>query len=277
MGQSDASFDKKTISAIIITKNEEGMIANALSALSFADERIVVDSGSTDNTVEIAEREGALIMKAKSGSFSDWRNEGLKAAQGDWILYVDADERVTPKLAKEIEETVRFTSNTSFALRRNNIHFGKWMRYGGWQQDSLVRLFQRSALKRFEGDIHEHAVVEGAQGELKEPLVHLTHRNLSDGLKKSISWIDIEARLLLDAQAPKATPFTLIRKTMMEFLRRLLFKKGYKDGMEGWIESMQQAMNRFFVYERLWELQQKPPLEERYQRFEKEIQKLWKN
>ncbi len=276
MGEPNTQVDTKSVSVVIITKNEESMIANAIASLPFAREIVVVDSGSTDNTMEIAEREGATIVKTKGGSFKDWRNIGLEASHGDWVLYIDADERVTPKLATEIQETIRFTSNTSFALRRNNIHFGKWMRHGGWETDSIVRLFLRNSLKRWEGDVHEHAVVDGAQGELKEPLVHLTHRNLSDGLRKSIIWTDIEARLLFEANARKVTPTILIRKTIMEFVRRLILKKGYKDGMEGWIESMQQAMNRFFVYERLWELQEKPPLDERYQRFEKEIGKLWK-
>lgn len=266
----------KTISVIIITRNEEGMIANALGSVPFAGEVIVVDSGSQDNTVEISRREGAKVIETKGGSFADWRNKGLKEATGDWVLYLDADERVTPKLAREIEETLRFTSSTAFALNRNNIHFGKWLRNGGWERDSVVRLFHRQSLKHWEGDVHEHAVVLGAQGQLKEPLVHLTHRNLADGLKKSITWTDIEARLLLEAGAAKVTPLTLMRKTAMEFLRRLVFKKGYKDGMEGWVESMQQAMNRFFVYERLWELQQRPSLEEKYDRYEKEIMKMWK-
>lgn len=273
MGEKDL---KKTISVVIIARNEEGMIANALSSVPFADEVIVVDSGSTDNTVEIAKREGAKVIETKGGSFADWRNKGFREATGDWILYLDADERVTPKLATEIEETIRFTSSTSFALNRNNIHFGKWMLHGGWEKDKVVRLFHRASLQRWEGEVHEHALVGGAQGQIKEPLVHLTHRNIADGLRKSVTWTDTEARLLLDAHAPKVTPMTLMRKTIMEFLRRLVFKKGYKDGMEGWIESMQQAMNRFFVYERLWELQQRPSLDEKYDRYEKEIMKMWK-
>lgn len=274
MGQ-DAN--NKSISVIIITLNEEGMIANAIASVPFASEIIVVDSGSTDNTVEIAKRDGAKVVETKGGSFADWRNKGLKEATSDWILYLDADERVTPKLAREITETIRFTSNTSFILNRNNIHFGRWMRHGGWETDKLVRLFERRSLKTWGGQVHEHAEVMGAQGELREPMVHLTHRNLADGLRKSVSWTDIEAKLLLKADAPKVTPITLIRKTLMEFIRRLVFKKGYKDGMEGWVESMQQAINRFFVYERLWELQQKPTLEERYDRYEKEIMKMWKS
>lgn len=273
----EPNVENKSISVILITRNEESMIANAINTVPFASEVIVVDSGSTDNTVEIAKREGAKVVEVKGGSFADWRNRGLKEASGDWILYLDADERVTPKLATEIQETIRLTSNAAFILNRNNIHFGKWMLHGGWEQDRVVRLFHRHSLKSWEGKVHEHARITGAQGNLREALVHLTHRNLSDGLKKSITWTDIEAKLLLDASAPAVTPVTLIRKSLMEFLRRLVFKRGFRDGMEGWVESMQQAMNRFLVYERLWELQQKPSLEEKYQRYEKEIMKMWKD
>lgn len=276
MGETAHGSDvRKTLSIVVITKNEEEMIANCLATLSFADEIIVVDSGSTDNTVFLAQREGAKVVVTKHGTFKDWRNRGLSEVTCDWVLYIDADERVTPKLANEITQIIQFTSNAAFTLKRNNIHFGKWMRHGGWENDSLVRLFKRSNLKRWEGDVHEHAVVEGVIGQLKEPLVHLTHRSVKDGLAKSIIWTDIEARLLLEAGAPKVTVFTLLRKMKMEFIRRLLFQKGYQDGMEGWIESLQQAINRFFVYERLWELQQKPTLTEKYERIEKEIAKMW--
>ncbi len=277
MGESNTqNSSRKTISAVVITKNEELMIANCLASLRFVDEIIVVDSGSTDNTLEIASREQAKIVEVNAGHFKDWRNKGKSIATSDWILYIDADERITPKLAKEIQDTIQFTSNAAFALRRNNIHFGKWLEHGGWENDRIVRLFKRSHLVGWDGDVHESAKVDGILGELKEPLVHLTHRNIKDGLVKSASWTDIEAQLLFEAHTKPVQPFTLVRKFLMEFLRRLVFKKGYKDGMEGWVESFQQAINRFFVYERLWELQQHPSLEDRYQAIEKEISRQWK-
>jgi glycosyltransferase involved in cell wall biosynthesis len=276
MGESDSkNTSRKSITAIVITKNEESMIANCLASLRCADEVIVVDSGSTDNTLGIANREGAMIVEVSEGSFATWREAGLHAAHSDWVFYVDADERVTPKLATEITDTIQFTSNAAFALARNNIHFGKWLEHGGWETDKIVRLFRRTALKSWSGEVHESAQVDGILGELKEPLVHLTHRNIKDGLVKSAVWTDIEARLLFDARTKPVKPFTLVRKFLMEFIRRLVIKKGYKDGMEGWIESFQQAINRFFVYERLWELQQKPSVEERYQAIEKEIVRQW--
>lgn len=271
---SDSS--RKTIAAVIITRNEEKMIANCIASLSFCDEIVVVDSGSDDNTIEIAKREGAKVVHVSEGAFKDWRNKGKEVVSCDWILYIDADERVTPALADEVTRTTQFTSTVAFALHRNNIHFGKWLEYGGWEKDLIVRLFKRANLVRWEGEVHESAIVEGVIGELKEPLVHLTHRSIRDGLVKSYTWTDTEARLLFEAGTKPVKPFTLVRKFLMEFFRRLVFKKGYKDGIEGWIESFQQAINRFFVYERLWELQQKPSVEDKYQRIEKEIIHMWK-
>lgn len=277
MGESNSTHSKrKTLSAVIITKDEERMIANCLWTLAFADECIVVDTGSTDNTVQIASRMGARVVEVLGGSFADWRTAGKEASSGDWILYIDADERVTPKLSREILHTIQYTSNAAYALKRNNIHFGKWFEHGGWQNDVLVRLFKRAHLREWQGKVHEHAVVDGIIAELKEPLVHLTHRNIKDGLVKSYTWTDIEASLLYEANARPVGAFTLLRKFGMEFFRRLLIQKGYKDGVEGWIESFQQAINRFFVYERLWELQQKPSLDEKYMQIEKEIARLWK-
>lgn len=276
MGQSNTKHSTtQTLTAIIITKNEETMIANCVAALRFCDEIIVIDSGSTDSTMELAKREGATIVQVTEGTFKDWRNTGLEAASGDWVLYVDADERVTPKLAAEIQESIQFTSMAAFQLKRNNIHFGKWLEHGGWETDVIVRLFKKDHLQGWSGDVHESATVDGVIGQLKEPLVHLSHRSIRDGLLKSHAWIDLEAKLFIQAKAKPVTAWTLVRKFGMEFIRRLILKKGYKDGMEGWIESFQQAVNRFFVYARVWELQQKPSLDEKYTRIEKEIFKLW--
>lgn len=275
MGESTAPNPKRqTIAAIIITKNEEGMIANCISSVRFADEIVVVDTGSADKTIEIARREGAVVIEMKSGNFSTWRNEAKNSTAADWLLYIDADERVTPALRKELSIAVEKTSLSGFELSRKNIHFGKWMEHGGWEQDNPLRLFKREALVRWDGLIHEHAVISGNIGRLQSPLVHLTHRSIRDGLLKSHSWIDLEAKLLVESGLTPVTTRTLLRKSGAEFFRRYVARKGWQDGIEGFIESMQQAINRFFVYARVWELQQKPGIDERYLQIEKEIHKL---
>ena len=264
------------ISAIVIAKNEEAMIANCLETLKWCDEVIVVDDESQDTTPELAKRSGAVVIHNTAPSFAEKRNVGLSKAKGKWIFYIDADERVTPKLAREIQSAMLNGQFTVYQVRRNNIQYGKWMEHGGWENDWVERLFQKDALPRWTGHIHESPQIQTKQiGQLMEPLVHLTHRNMVEGLQKTIDWTGREAELLFDAGHPPVRPRTLLRKTIMEFIRRAYFKKGRKDGIEGWIESLTQAMNRFIVYERLWELQRQPNLHETYQKIDKTIIDQW--
>lgn len=263
------------ITAIIIVLNEEQMIANCIETLSWCHQIIVLDTGSTDRTREISERLGAKVHKAKGSTFAQWRNEGAQYAKTEWILYIDADERVTPPLAKSIQSRILRTDFDAYSIRRNNIHFGRWMQYGGWQNDVLLRLMKKDHLRQWIGDVHEHAEIAGRLGVIEEPLVHLTHRNLFDGLRKSAEWTDIEAHLLLEARHPKVGPLRLIKIVIFDFFHRVVIKLAWKDGAEGMVEAMVQTMNRFLVYARLWELQQKPPLEKRYEQIEKEIQRQW--
>jgi (heptosyl)LPS beta-1,4-glucosyltransferase len=264
-----------TITAIVITRNEEDMIANCLETLRWTTHTVVLDTGSTDRTREVATRLGAEVRQATGSDFASWRNEAARGVTTDWILYVDADERVTPLLAKAIQSRLRRPEYDAFTVSRNNIHYGKWMQYGGWGNDKLMRIFRTQKLKGWKGKVHEHAEIVGRIGEIDEPLVHLTHRNLYDGLRKSIDWTDVEAKLFLEAKHPKVGPLRLMKIIVFDFVKRMLFKRAWKDGQEGWIEAMTQTMNRFLVYTRLWELQQHPPLPKRYERIEQQIQKLW--
>jgi len=265
------------ISAIILSKNEQDMIANCIETVQWCDEVIVVDSQSTDSTAAIAQRSGAHVYLASSDSFAERRNFGLTKAKGEWVFYLDADERVTPQLAQEIQAVMTEQDVSALSIKRNNIHYGKWFEHGGWQHDWVTRVFKTEYLKKWSGKIHESPEFEGTVVELKETLVHLTHRTMVDGLIKSIDWTGYEAELLFDAGAPAVTVRTLLRKTFMEFFRRAILKKGRKDGIEGWIESLVQAMNRFIVYERLWELQRKPSLEKSYQKIDEAITKQWQH
>jgi len=265
------------ISAIIITKNEEKNIVNCIEALQWCEEILVIDNGSVDATCELAERLNARIVRAENRTFSELRNVGKDESHLDWLLYVDADERVTPKLSKAIESAVLMHQFQAYSLPRYNIHYGKWMQHGGWEKDTLIRLFQKESLLQWEGNVHEHAVIEGQIGLLTEPLVHLTHQNLVQGLRKSADWTPIEASAALQHGMPKMTFFRMLRGMLKEFFVRYIQKKGYKDGTEGAIESMVQAMNRFYVYEQIWEQQRKPSLNETYEKIDKEISNLWLN
>jgi len=267
---------KPSLAAIIITKNEEKMIANCLEALSWCDEIIVLDTGSEDRTLNIAESfDGVKIVVQKTQSFAEARNAALTETKSDWVLYIDADERIIPKLSKEILVQIETTSQNALAFHRQNMMYGKYFTYGGWSEN-VVRVFRKTNFGGWTGDIHESPVFEGEAVLLHTPLIHLTHRSTVEGLAKTISWTPIEARLLAEADTPPVKIMTLFRKGFMEFFRRGILKKGYKDGQEGLIEAVVQGINRMLVYIQVWELQQKTSLAEKYQKQELEIAELWK-
>src|SRR5688500_5267186 len=122
-----------SVTVILVVRDEENMIANCLETLRWADEVMVLDTGSQDKTTANARRWGARVVQAEGTTFAQWRNEAAQAAQGAWLLYIDADERITPALAKVIQSRVRRTDFDAFTIKRNNILFGRWMQHGGWQ------------------------------------------------------------------------------------------------------------------------------------------------
>ena len=266
---------KPRIAAIILTKNESQMIANCLTTLQWCDEVWVVDNDSTDGTAEIAEKQGAKIFKDKAKSFAERRNQVLSRINTDWVVYVDADERVTPQLAREIMVQAETTTANALAMARQNMMYGNFFAHGGWQEH-VTRVFRKTHFRGWHGEIHESPQFEGEAVLLHSPLLHFTHRNTIDGLYKTISWTPIEAELLAHAHTPPVRVTTILRKGIMEFLRRGIFQRGYQDGMAGWIEAIVQGINRMLVYIQVWERQQQPSLPEKYHAEEKRLVELWK-
>lgn len=267
--------NRQTITAIIIAKNEAEMIVNCIDTLRWCDDILVVDSLSTDDTAMLAETAGARVVEFHHPSMAKMRNEALKRVKTDWVIYVDADERVTPTLAKEIMVQLETSDAAALQMIRQNIHYGKIFNHGGWQDDTIARAFKKELFQEWFGDIHESPRFSGNVVRLQSPLIHLTHRNTLDGLRKTISWTPIEAELLHKANTPPVKLRTILRKGVMEFVRRGILKGGSKDGMEGWIEAVVQGMNRMLVYIQLWELQRSPSLPETYNKIEQKIAAMW--
>lgn len=248
---------KLKVSAILKVKNEEGVIGDALESVSWADEIIVVDSGSTDGTSKIAKKHGAKVFDYTKGSFADWCNKGLKEASGDWVIYIDADERVTPLLRKEIKDEIEKEKQefSAFAIPRKNIILGKEMKHGGWWPDYVKRLFKRKDLKRWEGDLHEEPVFEGKLGHLKQPFTHLKDTRISKMVAKTNKWSEIEARLMFEAKHPKMSWWRFFRVMFTELWNRLIKLQGILDGPEGIIYGLYQSWSKFLSYAKLWEMQ----------------------
>lgn len=265
------------LTAVIIAKNEAEMLGACLKTLVWCSEVVVVDDNSTDETREIAKKHGAKLVPFSNPSFAELRNHALKQVKTNWLFYIDADERVTPQLAAEIAKEIATAEVSALSMKRDNFFFGTQFSHGGWQEDTVTRIFKASALQEWRGKIHESPVFSGTAKTLKNSLIHFSHRSIVSGLFKSASWTPMEAELLYKAGIAPVGVMTVLRKGIMEFLRRGVFKKGYQDGAAGMMEAIIQGINRILVYAQVWELQQKPSIAQRYQNAEEKIAQQWKD
>jgi glycosyltransferase involved in cell wall biosynthesis len=247
------------ISAIIITLNEEATLPGCLKTLKWVDEIIVVDANSKDKTAKIAKKHGAKVVAIPQGaSYSDSRNKGLKTATGDWLLYIDADERVSPRLRQEIQSVLKSKSNiNSYHLPRKNIILGRWVKHGGYWPDYVHRLLNKKALIKWAGLLHEAPVIKGQVGQLKNPLLHYSVRSINQAFKKSSHWSQIEAQLLFQAQARPVNCLKIIKAFVFKLIEILIFKKGILDGTRGLILAYIQASHQASILVNLWQLQHK--------------------
>jgi len=247
------------ISAVVIARNSEDLILDCLNSLSFCDEIIVVDAGSKDKTIELAEKKGAKVLHFEPNDYAGSRNMGLKSANCDWILYVDTDERVSDELKSNIKNQISKTDNEYgvFKLKRKNFYFGNHE----WPYiEKLERLFKKNSLKGWYGKIHESPSFEGKVKTLDGYLLHYTHRNLSSMVDKTLEWSKIEAELHFKSGHPPMTWWRFPRVMITAFLDSYIRQKGFKAGAVGLLESMYQSFSIFVTYARLWELQNKQSL-----------------
>lgn len=266
---------KSNLTALIIARNEEKMLQACLETLQFCQKIIVLDNGSTDKTVSIAENYDCQVISFAHESFAKLREKASSLVETDWLFYVDADERVTPALAKEILFHMEKADCQVMTMKRLNICYGQKFSFGNWQNDAVTRVFRKDNLLSWQGEIHESPIFKGENIVLQHEMIHLTHRNTRDNLHKSADWTIKEATALSLASVKKIGFRTILRKGLMEFYRRAFKYKGYKDGMAGMIEALVQAMNRMIVYIQVWELQQKPSIKIKYEKEEQEIKNLW--
>lgn len=250
---------KNKISVIINAKNEEDFIGDCLESVKWTDEIILnLSQDSTDKTREITEDFGVKIIKQepREMDYAVWHNQGMKEAKGDWLLWIDADERITPLLKNETQNAIGNIQYAAYAIPRRNFLLGKELKHGGWYPDYQLRLFKKENLKHWVGKLHEQPEVKGEIGKLENPMIHLQPETIEPALKKSIKWSEIEAKLLFETNHPKVTWWRILRMGATILFDRLIRKQGFRDGTEGFIESVYQAFHTMIIYIRLWEMQE---------------------
>lgn len=243
------------ISASIIVRNEEENVAALCETLDWADEIVIVDSDSTDRTVEIARRYTDKVFNRTFQGYKDKHEFADAQTTGDWIFWIDADERVTPELREAIEALRRRDPASlpdGFRIARRTHYQGRWILHSGWYPDYQMRLYRKSASYWDGVAPHETARVQGSIGTLPGEFLHYTKRDLSEHHRVLDSYTSLAADYLF-RQGKKARGVDLFVLPIAAFLRTYFFKHGFRDGLPGLIIAMFTAYSVFLKYAKLWE------------------------
>ncbi|MFA7383641.1 MAG: glycosyltransferase family 2 protein [Desulfurivibrionaceae bacterium] len=246
--------DKLPLSVAIITKNEEDRLPECLASVAFADEVVVVDSGSTDRTREIARQFGAAVYEESWQGFGRQKQLAIDRCRHDWVLVLDADERVDSATQAEIREVLVTGSHVAYSFPRKNYFCGRWLRHAGWWPDRVVRLFRRDCARMSERAVHESLEVRGQVGALRQPLIHYANKDLAQTISKVNHYSTAGADELF-AQGETASVTKALLRAAWAFLYGYLLRGGFLDRGEGFIMAVSDFMNVFFKYAKLRELQ----------------------
>lgn len=236
------------LSATIITRNEARDLPACLASLAFCDEIVVVDSGSSDATLAIAEAHGCrVLVRTDWIGFGAQKQRALDAATGDWVLSIDADERIPPALATEIRAAIERDGAAGYRINRLNSFLGKPLRHGGWYPDRHLRLVRRDAARFTPDLVHESLVVEGEVGDLAHDMPHLSYRDLDEVLDKQRRYA-LSGAEQRRATGRKGGLGKAIQRAAGTFLRLYIIKRGFLDGREGLLAAAANTQEIFWRY-----------------------------
>ncbi len=242
------------LSVIVITRNEERNIAACLESVQWADEIVVVDAESSDTTVTLARQFTQSIFIEPWKSFSEAKTFAVEKSHHKWILWLDADERVTQELGAEIQSLMGSSpSKAAYSVARRAYFLGRWMKHSGWYPGRVVRLFRKDSASFTTSAVHEGLVVRGTIGELHHDLLHFTDPNLRHYLEKFNRYTTLASEELFKAGRPFRLVDLLIRPPWL-FLRMYCFRLGFLDGIPGLILAVLSSAYVFTKYAKLWEI-----------------------
>jgi glycosyltransferase involved in cell wall biosynthesis len=242
------------LSVIIIALNQEANIGDCLASVRFADELVVVDTGSTDRTVELARAGGARVVATAWRGFAGTKNFALDQARGDWVFSLDTDERVAASLKCEIEAVVQADGPLNgYRVPRKNYFAGRWIRHLGWYPDYTLRLWRRGQGRFRDREVHEEVEVAGKVGRLKTPLDHYSYRNLEEYAARQERYARLAAREMFK-QGRRPRPGERWWRPFFTFLRLYFLKKGFLEGALGLALARHGSRYNFLKYHYLQEL-----------------------
>jgi glycosyltransferase involved in cell wall biosynthesis len=240
------------LSAAVICLNEEDKIADCLDSLSFCDEIVVVDSGSTDATVEIAKAKGAIVVHNDWPGHIEQKNVAVDRTGGEWVLSLDADERVSPALRDEILAVLDRPEADAYAMPRIVWYLNRWIRHGGWYPARKVRLFRREKGRWGGENPHDRVFVDGKVGNLDGDVYHLSFDDVAEHLRTLNAFTDIAARERV-AQGKGASLVDILLRPPVTFLKMYVLKAGFLDGVAGLVVAGLSAYHVFCKYVKIRE------------------------
>lgn len=236
------------LSVVIITKNEAHCIGDCVRSVAFADEVIVLDSGSTDGTQAICRDQGARVVDADWPGFGPQKNRAIDLAQGKWVLSLDADEAVTESLREEILEALTRTTQSdpsAYSMPRLSSYLGRPMRHSGWWPDRVVRLFRRGSARFSDDLVHERLVYTGEAGKLQGHLTHATYTSLEEIIDKINTYSTAGARMA-QQRGKQASLTNAVLKGAFAFFRTYILRRGILDGREGFMLAVSNAETTYY-------------------------------
>lgn len=241
-----------SLSVVIIARNEARVIARCLESVAWADEIVLLDSGSTDGTADIARARNARVtVTAEWPGYGPQKNRALDLATGDWVLSLDADEWVTPELRADIQRAKEGSAgHAAFRMPRLSSYCGRFMRHSGWWPDQVTRLFKRGNARFSDDLVHERLLVEGTTGTLAAPLMHEAIVDLDDALNKMNAYSTAGA-IMRHRDGRRSSLTAAVVHGVWAFIRTYLLRGGFLDGREGFMLAVSNAEGAYYRYVKL--------------------------
>lgn len=245
------AISKPTLSVILITKNEAHNVVKCLDSVSWADEIIVLDSGSSDNTVDLCRQYTSQVFTTDWPGFGPQKNRALNRATSDWVLSIDADEFLSPELIRKIQEIIKNQqAKDAYKIKRITKFYGKYLHYGDWKSDYPLRLFKRDTARFKDVPVHESLVTEGKIGKIKEIMWHNSFTSMEEILNKMNKYSTLSA-INFKNEGRSANILKAFLKGLWTFLRGYFFKFGFLDGKFGFLLAVVNAEGCFYKYVKL--------------------------